>query len=77
MLARTGEVDKLLDTVVNNLEITNNLDIQPEVRCRVLLTSPIESFSVGHWRLFSRMNWHTSHSDIRQTRRSRIRIGRL
>ncbi len=48
MLAKTGEVDKVLNTVINNLEITNNLDIQPEVRCRVLLTSPIESFSVGH-----------------------------
>jgi len=25
--------------VVNNLEITNNLNIEPEVRCRVLLTT--------------------------------------
>jgi hypothetical protein len=48
LLARTGDVDKVLNTVVNNLEITNNLDIQPEVRCRVLLTSPVESFSMGH-----------------------------
>jgi hypothetical protein len=54
LLARTGEVDKVLNTVVNNLEITNNLDIQPEVRCRVLLTSPIESFSMGHTIFVSR-----------------------
>jgi hypothetical protein len=54
LLARTGEVDRVLDTVVNNLEITNNLDIQPEVRCRVLLTSPIESFSMGHTIFVSR-----------------------
>ena len=54
MLAKTGEVDKILNTVINNLEITNNLDIQPEVRCRVLLTSPIESFSVGHTIFVSR-----------------------
>ena len=54
MLAKTGEVDKVLNTVINNLEITNNLDIQPEVRCRVLLTSPIESFSVGHTIFVSR-----------------------
>ncbi len=54
MLARTGEVDKVLDTVVNNLEITNNLDIQPEVRCRVLLTSPLESFTMGHTIFISR-----------------------
>jgi hypothetical protein len=48
LLAKAGEVDKVLNTVINNLEITNNLDIQPEVRCRVLLTSPVESFSMGH-----------------------------
>ncbi len=54
LLARQGEVDKVLNTVVNNLEITNNLDIQPEVRCRVLLTSPLESFSVGHTIFISR-----------------------
>jgi hypothetical protein len=54
LLARSGEVDKVLNTVVNNLEITNNLDIQPEVRCRVLLTSPVESFSFGHTIFVSR-----------------------
>ncbi len=54
LLAKTGEVDKVLNTVINNLEITNNLDIQPEVRCRVLLTSPMESFSVGHTIFISR-----------------------
>src|SRR5262249_59630448 len=35
-------------TVVNNLIVTNNLDIQPEVRAKVLLTSPLESFTIGH-----------------------------
>jgi hypothetical protein len=54
LLARIGEVDRVLDTVINNLEITNNLDIQPEVRCRVLLTSPVESFSMGHTIFVSR-----------------------
>ena len=54
LLAKTGEVDKVLNTVINNLEITNNLDIQPEVRCRVLLTSPVESFSMGHTIFVSR-----------------------
>ncbi len=47
-------MDKVLDTVVSNLEITNNLDIQPEVHCRVLLTSPLESFTVGHTIVLSR-----------------------
>ncbi len=54
LLARTGDVDKVLNTVINNLEITNNLDIQPEVRCRVLLTSPVESFTMGHTIFVSR-----------------------
>ena len=54
LLARTGEVDHVLNTVINNLEITNNIDIQPEVRCRVLLTSPIESFTMGHTIFVSR-----------------------
>jgi hypothetical protein len=54
LLAPNGEVDKVLETVVNNLEVTNNLDIQPEIRCRVLLTSTLESFTIGHTIVFSR-----------------------
>ena len=54
LLAKKGEVDKVLNTVLTNLEITNNLAIEPEVRCRVLLTSPIESFSFGHTIFISR-----------------------
>jgi len=54
LIAPEGEVDKVLDTVVNNIEVTNNLDIQPEVRCRVLMTSTIESFNVGHTIIMSR-----------------------
>ncbi len=54
LLAPRGEVDKVLETVVNNLEVTNSLDIQPEVRCRVLLVSTLESFSIGHTIIFSR-----------------------
>jgi hypothetical protein len=54
LIAPKGEVDKVLDTVVNNLEVTNNLDIQPEIQCRVLMTSTIESFSMGHTIVLSR-----------------------
>ncbi len=54
LLAPPGEVDKVLETVVNNLEVTNNLDIQPEIRCRVLPTSTLESFTIGHTIVFSR-----------------------
>jgi hypothetical protein len=54
LLAPSGDVDKILETVVNNLIITNNLQIIPEVRCRVLLTSPLESFTIGHTIVISR-----------------------
>ena len=54
LIAPKGEVDKILDTVVNNLEVTNNLDLDPEVHCRVLMTSTIESFSIGRTIVLSR-----------------------
>ena len=54
LIAPQGEVDKVLDTVVNNLEVTNNIDVDPEVRCRVLTTSTLESFTIGHTIVLSR-----------------------
>jgi hypothetical protein len=54
LLAPEGEIDKVLQTVVNNMMVTNNLDIQPEVKCRVLLTTPLESFTIGHTIVLSR-----------------------
>ena len=54
LMSPKGEVDKVLETVVNNLEVTNNIDVDPEVRCRVLLTSTLESFTVGHTIVLSR-----------------------
>ena len=52
LLAPAGEVDKVLDTVVNNLMVTNGIDL--EVRCRVLLTTPLETFSIGQAIVVSR-----------------------
>jgi hypothetical protein len=43
-----------LQTVVNNLQITNNIDLSPPVRVRVLLTTPLETFSVGNTIVISR-----------------------
>jgi hypothetical protein len=54
LMSPKGEVDKVLETVVNNLEVTNNLDIQPEVQCRVLMTTTLESFTLGHTIVLSR-----------------------
>lgn len=54
LLAPPGEVDKVLLTVVNNLLVTNNIEVPGEVRCRVLLTAPLESFTIGHTIVMSR-----------------------
>lgn len=54
LLAAAGDVDKALDTVVNNLEVTNNLDMEPGVRCRVLTTATFDLFAVGHVIVISR-----------------------
>ncbi len=54
LLAPAGEVDKILTTVVNNLLVTNNIDLQSDYHCRVLLTAPLESFTIGHTIVISR-----------------------
>jgi hypothetical protein len=41
LLAPDGELNKILQTVVNNIEVTNNIDLPRPVRTRVLLTSPL------------------------------------
>lgn len=52
LIAPKGSVDQVLDTVVNNLIVTNNLTI--DAHCRVLLTTPLETFSIGHTIVISR-----------------------
>ena len=54
LIAPKGEVNKALETVVNNLEVTNNIDIEPDVRCRVMTTTTLESYTVGHTIVLSR-----------------------
>jgi hypothetical protein len=54
LVSPPGEVDKVLDTVVTNIEITNNINIQPELRARIMLTTPMESIYVGHTVVVSR-----------------------
>jgi capsular polysaccharide biosynthesis protein len=52
LLAPTGPVDEVLNTVVNNLIVSANLNV--EAHCRVMLTTPIETFSIGHTIVISR-----------------------
>jgi hypothetical protein len=54
LLAPEGDVDRILQTVVNNIVVTNNIDLQRPIRARVLLTGPLETFSVGNTIVISR-----------------------
>lgn len=54
LIGPEGEVDKVLQTVVTNLEVTNKIVLDPEVRCRILPTTPIEVATIGHTILISR-----------------------
>jgi len=51
-IAPPGPVDDVLNTVVDNLIISGKLNA--DARCRVLLTTPIETFSIGHTIVISR-----------------------
>jgi hypothetical protein len=54
LLAPAGEADKILETVLNNLVVTNKLNLERPLHSRILLTSPLESFTVGHTIVLSR-----------------------
>ncbi|MBI2189805.1 MAG: M48 family metalloprotease [Acidobacteria bacterium] len=54
LLAPPGPVNAVLETVLNNLQITNELAYDPPLRARVLLTTPLESFLVGRTVVLSR-----------------------
>lgn len=54
LIAPESEVDKVVQTVVNNLEVTNKIVLDPEVRSRTMPTTPIEVATIGHTILVSR-----------------------
>jgi hypothetical protein len=54
LVAPGGEVDQVLDTVLNNLAVTNNIAVDPQIKARILLTTPLESVAVNHTILISR-----------------------
>jgi protein involved in polysaccharide export with SLBB domain len=51
-LAPPGAVDEVLNTVVNNLIVSAKLNV--EAHCRVLLTTPFETFAIGRTIVISR-----------------------
>jgi hypothetical protein len=50
----SGPVEKILDIVVNNILVTNDLHITPDIRTRVMLTTPLETFTIGNTIVISR-----------------------
>ncbi|HEY3091910.1 MAG TPA: M48 family metalloprotease [Vicinamibacterales bacterium] len=54
LLSPPGEVDGVLETVLNNLVVTNHIALERPLRCRILLTSPLESFTIGRTIVLSR-----------------------
>jgi hypothetical protein len=54
LLAPEGELDKVLETVVNNLLLSNKIEFRQPVRTRVMLTLPLETFSLGNTIVVSR-----------------------
>lgn len=54
LLAPAGEVEAVLNTVLNNLIVTNGIVLNRPVQVRVLLTSPLESFTLGRTIVLSR-----------------------
>ena len=54
LVAPDGEVDRVLENIVKDLMLSNDTDGLYNVRCRVLLTLPLDSFSVGQTIFISR-----------------------
>ncbi|MGH9511112.1 MAG: hypothetical protein ACRD2U_03145 [Terriglobales bacterium] len=53
LLANPGAVEQQLDAIASRLLAANGIQMQ-DIGCRVLLTTPIELFSVGHTIIVSR-----------------------
>jgi hypothetical protein len=52
LLAPRGAAEEVLDTVINNLIVSAKLNV--DAHCRILLTTPLETFSIGHTIAISR-----------------------
>lgn len=52
LISPAGELDEVLNTVISNLVVTNKISL--DVKCRILMTSPFETFSLGQTVVISR-----------------------
>lgn len=54
LLAPAGRFTKILDQIATNILITNDIDLQHPIHCRVLLTLPVEETVIGNTILLSK-----------------------
>jgi hypothetical protein len=54
LAAPEGDVEKVLNTIVNNIMVTNRFEGKIEMNCRVLMTSDFEMFSMQNTIALSR-----------------------
>jgi peptidase M48-like protein len=54
LIAPPGEVDQVLETVLNNLLVSAGINLDFKVKARILLTTPLESMTLNHTILLSR-----------------------
>ncbi|MGB2589236.1 MAG: hypothetical protein WA853_02510 [Candidatus Acidiferrum sp.] len=54
LVAPEGDVDKVLNTIVNNILVTNHFDSRIEIKCRVMMTTDLEMFSMQNTIVLSR-----------------------
>jgi hypothetical protein len=54
LTAPVSDYDKVLETVTNNIIISNNLQLPNDIHCRVILTEPLESLAIGNTILLSK-----------------------
>jgi hypothetical protein len=53
LIAVPGAVERWLDGIVHDIQVSGHI-VEPEVHCRVLMTTPVEIFSVGNSIVVSR-----------------------
>ena len=54
LLANSSDFDHVLETVTNNLIVGNKLELPAPIHCRVLLTTSLESLTVGNTIIISK-----------------------
>ncbi len=54
LVAPPSEFDKTLEQITTNIVIGNNLALTENIKCRVMLTAPLESLAVGNTILLSK-----------------------